>query len=157
MAQDTTPNQCIGKVYLEHPKTVVFDRAFGVNVQFETRRRDPVTFHRHFIPYQSLPDWHKSKKQLTELHINAKGTIEDDGFGMLQVDFANALVGGGVLGHGCVQEEIRFLISPELILSRLFTEGSSGNECLVVTVPTSKSRGVATGIGDVVLSVGIRN
>ncbi|XP_059099200.1 poly(ADP-ribose) glycohydrolase-like [Tigriopus californicus] len=99
----------------------------------ETRRRDPRTFHRHFIPYQSLPDWHKSKKQLTELHINAKGTIEDDGFGMLQVDFANALVGGGVLGHGCVQEEIRFLISPELILSRLFTERLSGNECLVVT------------------------
>ena len=38
--------------------------------------------------------------------------------GMLEVDFANAYVGGGVLAHGCVQEEIRFLICPELIVSR---------------------------------------
>ena len=39
-----------------------------------------------------------------------------------QVDFANKFVGGGVLGDGCVQEEIRFLINPELIVTRLFTE-----------------------------------
>ena len=42
-------------------------------------------------------------------------------------------IGGGVLGHGCVQEEIRFLISPELILSRLFTERLGDNECVVIT------------------------
>ena len=43
-------------------------------------------------------------------------------FCSLQVDFANKFVGGGVLGDGCVQEEIRFLINPELIVTRLFTE-----------------------------------
>jgi len=52
---------------------------------------------------------------------------------MFQVDFANAKIGGGVLGHGCVQEEIRFLISPELILSRLFTEKLEDNECLIIS------------------------
>lgn len=31
------------------------------------------------------------------------GTIEDDGAAYLQVDFANAFLGGGVLGSGCVQ------------------------------------------------------
>lgn len=31
------------------------------------------------------------------------GTIEDDGAADLQVDFANAFLGGGVLGAGCVQ------------------------------------------------------
>lgn len=41
---------------------------------------------------------------------------------MLQVDFANKRVGGGVLGRGSVQEEIRFVICPELIVSRLLTE-----------------------------------
>ena len=51
----------------------------------------------------------------------------------LQVDFANRFVGGGVLSHGCVQEEIRFLVCPELIASRLFTERLEDNECLVVT------------------------
>lgn len=50
-----------------------------------------------------------------------------------QVDFANRSVGGGVLGMGCVQEEIRFLVCPELIVSRLFTEHLQDNECLVVT------------------------
>ena len=35
--------------------------------------------------------------------------------------------------QGCVQEEIRFLICPELILSRLFTEQLADNECLIVT------------------------
>ena len=35
--------------------------------------------------------------------------------------------------QGCVQEEIRFLICPELILSRLFCERLDSNECLIVT------------------------
>ena len=51
----------------------------------------------------------------------------------LQVDFANRLVGGGVLGRGCVQEEIRFLGFTEMIVSRLFTEELADHECLIVT------------------------
>ena len=35
--------------------------------------------------------------------------------------------------QGCVQEEIRFLVCPELILSRLFCERLDSNECLIVT------------------------
>jgi len=42
-------------------------------------------------------------------------------------------VGGGVLGQGCVQEEIRFITCPELILSRLFTERLGDTEVLFVT------------------------
>ena len=34
--------------------------------------------------------------------------------------------------QGCVQEEIRFAICPELILSRLFTERLEENECLLI-------------------------
>jgi poly(ADP-ribose) glycohydrolase len=49
------------------------------------------------------------------------------------VDFANRFVGGGVTGAGLVQEEIRFLINPELIVSRLFTEVLDHNECLIIT------------------------
>lgn len=51
----------------------------------------------------------------------------------LQVDFANRMVGGGVIGQGLVQEEIRFLINAELIVSRLFTEALEHNECLIIT------------------------
>ncbi|KAH9361598.1 hypothetical protein HPB48_001475 [Haemaphysalis longicornis] len=50
-----------------------------------------------------------------------------------QVDFANKFIGGGVLGGGCVQEEIRFMICPEMIVSRLFTEALSPREVLVIT------------------------
>ncbi|XP_037319461.2 poly(ADP-ribose) glycohydrolase isoform X2 [Pungitius pungitius] len=78
-------------------------------------------------------NWKSSQTQLTKLHITCEGTIEDDGHGMLQVDFANRFVGGGVTGSGLVQEEIRFLINPELIISRLFTEALDPNECLIIT------------------------
>jgi len=43
------------------------------------------------------------------------------------------MVGGGVLGYGCIQEEIRFLINTELIVSLLFTAQLQDNECLLVT------------------------
>lgn len=42
------------------------------------------------------------------------------------------MVGGGVLGRGCVQEEIRFVICPELIAARLFTEALDSTEALLV-------------------------
>ena len=38
-----------------------------------------------------------------------------------------------MLGHGCVQEEIRFMICPELIASMLFTEQLDDLECLVIS------------------------
>ncbi|XP_067857418.1 poly(ADP-ribose) glycohydrolase-like [Heptranchias perlo] len=77
--------------------------------------------------------WKRSPYKLTKLHITRKGTIEEQGGDMLQVDFAAAMVGGGVLGSGLVQEEIRFLINTELIVARLFTEKLEANECLVIT------------------------
>uniref|UniRef100_A0A3P9PWP0 poly(ADP-ribose) glycohydrolase n=1 Tax=Poecilia reticulata TaxID=8081 RepID=A0A3P9PWP0_POERE len=97
----------------------------------ETRPNGLVTFTRQTLT--GPPDWESSQTQLKRLHITCKGTIEDDGYGMLQVDFANRYVGGGVTGHGLVQEEIRFLINPELIVSRLFTEALEHNECLIIT------------------------
>uniref|UniRef100_A0A8C2ZNC4 poly(ADP-ribose) glycohydrolase n=1 Tax=Cyclopterus lumpus TaxID=8103 RepID=A0A8C2ZNC4_CYCLU len=78
-------------------------------------------------------NWKSSQTRLTKLHITCEGTIEDDGYGMLQVDFANKFVGGGVTSSGLVQEEIRFLINPELIVSRLFTEALDHNECVIIT------------------------
>ncbi|GFX24064.1 poly(ADP-ribose) glycohydrolase [Trichonephila clavipes] len=90
-----------------------------------------VTFHRQFLP--DLPKWGKSPKGIRTAIIKHDGVIETEGYGMLQVDFANKYVGGGVLGEGCVQEEIRFAICPELIVSRLFVECLGLTEVLVVT------------------------
>lgn len=63
----------------------------------------------------------------------AQGTIEDDGGGMLQADFANMFIGGGVLQHGAVQEEIRFgVTNPELLVSILFCPAMCDNETILL-------------------------
>jgi poly(ADP-ribose) glycohydrolase len=46
---------------------------------------------------------------------------------------ASRYVGGGVLGGGAVQEEILFVLYPELLISRLFTENMAPNEAVVIT------------------------
>ncbi|KAM6956280.1 poly(ADP-ribose) glycohydrolase [Aplochiton taeniatus] len=97
----------------------------------ETRPTGLITFTRQSL--NNPPKWESSQNKLTRLHISCDGTIEDDGYGMLQVDFANRMVGGGVTGLGLVQEEIRFLINAELIVARLFTEALEHNECLIIT------------------------
>lgn len=51
----------------------------------------------------SAQDWSSIHLPLSKLYVNHTGTIEDDGYGMLQVDFANEYIGGGVLSGGCVQ------------------------------------------------------
>ncbi|XP_030057605.1 poly(ADP-ribose) glycohydrolase [Microcaecilia unicolor] len=91
-----------------------------------------VTFERLHVRKDEV-NWKKSRKNLPRLHVTSEGSIEEDGAGMLQVDFACSTVGGGVLGSGLVQEEIRFLINTELIISRLFTEKLEDNESLLIT------------------------
>lgn len=48
------------------------------------------------------------------------------------VDFANKRIGGGVLGNGCVQEEILFLIHPEAMVSLLITTEILNNEAIII-------------------------
>ncbi|KAF9313621.1 hypothetical protein BG003_005002, partial [Podila horticola] len=96
-----------------------------------------VTFHRQVL---------KSPVTLSSIERDASGTfryvnvkvdidnpLEDDApLGALQLDFSNKVIGGGVLDRGAVQEEIRFAICPELIISRLFTEELQDNEALLI-------------------------
>ncbi|KAK1333853.1 hypothetical protein QTO34_006241 [Cnephaeus nilssonii] len=67
------------------------------------------------------------------LQATAPPQVQPAGERLQEVDFANRFVGGGVTSAGLVQEEIRFLINPELIVSRLFTEVLDHNECLIIT------------------------
>ncbi|CAF4662052.1 unnamed protein product [Rotaria sp. Silwood1] len=48
----------------------------------------------------------------------------------LTVDFANEYIGGGVMGDGCVQEEIRFTVCPEMLTSLLVCEVMKDDECI---------------------------
>jgi hypothetical protein len=53
---------------------------------------------------------------LTLYSCHESGLIEDGDPNGVMVDFANKYVGGGVLGHGAVQEEILMSIFPGLNL-----------------------------------------
>ncbi|XP_011881580.1 PREDICTED: poly(ADP-ribose) glycohydrolase-like [Vollenhovia emeryi] len=92
-----------------------------------------ITIERRYVPLESCPKWNLQDQKLPPLHITSKGTIECEGAGLLQVDFANKYVGGGVLGLGCVQEEIRFVICPELMVTMLVTEELDDTEALIVS------------------------
>ncbi|XP_076162442.1 poly(ADP-ribose) glycohydrolase isoform X2 [Ptiloglossa arizonensis] len=92
-----------------------------------------VTIQRRYIPKSDCPKWGEQLQKLPPLHITSKGTIETEGAGLLQVDFANKYVGGGVLGLGCVQEEIRFVICPELMVTMLVTEELDDTEALIIS------------------------
>ncbi|XP_066581750.1 poly(ADP-ribose) glycohydrolase isoform X2 [Prorops nasuta] len=92
-----------------------------------------ITIERRYIPHASCPQWEKQNQKLPPLHITSAGTIETDGAGLLQVDFANKNIGGGVLRTGCVQEEIRFVVCPELITSMLVSETLDDTEVIIIT------------------------
>lgn len=102
---------------------------------FERIIREPpthnVTFLRKYIQASDCVNWRESQKTLVNIHVFEDGFIEDQ-TDSLQVDFANRMIGGGVLGSGCVQEEIRFMLSPELLCSLLFTAELKDTECLII-------------------------
>lgn len=93
-----------------------------------------LTFQRRYVEPSSFPKWKESevKFSIIKLLVSSDGTIED-GTSMLQVDFANRYLGGGVLGWGCVQEEIRFIINPEMIVGMLFCESMKSEEAILMT------------------------
>lgn len=93
-----------------------------------------LTFQRRAIDAGSFPIWSESDKLFSSIKVlaNSEGNIED-ATAMLQVDFANRFLGGGVLGFGCVQEEIRFVINPEMIVGMLFCESMRPEEAILMT------------------------
>eukprot|EP01124_Arcella_intermedia_P002458 TRINITY_DN11340_c0_g1_i1.p1 TRINITY_DN11340_c0_g1~~TRINITY_DN11340_c0_g1_i1.p1 ORF type:complete len:457 (-),score=77.34 TRINITY_DN11340_c0_g1_i1:13-1296(-) len=86
---------------------------------------------RRVIQGSLFPDFSMSDSPLSNVVVDPTGFIEDSA-GSIQVDFANKYLGGGVLVGGCVQEEIRFAISTELISCCLFCEVMEDNEALII-------------------------
>ncbi|XP_062592364.1 uncharacterized protein LOC134253794 [Saccostrea cucullata] len=94
-----------------------------------------IRFQRQVIPYEELPTvdtWLNSDCDLCPFSVKHDGHIEDSVPEAIEVDFANRYIGGGVLGRGRVQEEIRFTVCPELISSMLFMECMDDNEAIII-------------------------
>ena len=68
---------------------------------------------------------------LSKVQVMAQGSIGDE-LGTLEADFANMVIGGGSMDYGCVQEEIKFSICPEMNVSRLYCEVMEDNEAIVL-------------------------
>lgn len=80
-----------------------------------------------------LPElWAKSVVPLCKFKVFPTGMIEDHPPGSLEVDFADEYIGGLSLTDGCLQEEIRFMINPELIAAMLFLPAMSANEAIEI-------------------------
>eukprot|EP01041_Mallomonas_annulata_P012944 gene12944-27313_t len=96
-----------------------------------------IGFHRRSLENDALStalSWQNSNSKLSHFEIKNGSTIETAA-GHLQADFANKYIGGGVLRDGCVQEEIRFVISPECLISILLFDKMKDNEAILVHGP----------------------
>jgi poly(ADP-ribose) glycohydrolase len=76
-------------------------------------------------------DWLADRSPLQPFAVDASGAIEDAD-DHRQVDFANAFLGGGVLSGGCVQEEIRFAVAPELLVAMIVSPRMTDREAIVM-------------------------
>lgn len=79
--------------------------------------------------------WRSSTQPLLEIDMVEMGIGFENvekGEGCLHADFANMFLGGGVLSGGCVQEEIRFAICPELCAAMIVCPCMLANEAITV-------------------------
>nr|KAJ3423301.1 hypothetical protein HK105_006102 [Polyrhizophydium stewartii] len=98
-----------------------------------TKYRAKLKFIFHYfdccIPDHLVPDWAQlGTLPLCDVTFSQKNI--EDLRDTTQVDFANKFIGGGVLGSGFVQEEILFMVMPELIAACAIAERLDPNEAL---------------------------
>jgi poly(ADP-ribose) glycohydrolase len=79
----------------------------------------------------SAEAWASDTSPLGAIDVIERGAIEEAALHR-QVDFANMYLGGGVLSGGCVQEEIRFAVAPELLFGLLVSPRMRDDEAIVL-------------------------
>ncbi|KAF9108854.1 hypothetical protein BGX27_008190 [Mortierella sp. AM989] len=95
-----------------------------------------VTFHRQILKKPAYLNEGEMLRgegfKFSPVTVDSVALIEDAPQGALRLDFANRNIGGGALDKGAVQEEIQFMVCPELIIARLFTQQLEPNEALLI-------------------------
>jgi poly(ADP-ribose) glycohydrolase len=91
----------------------------------------PVHFVRRRAECAAMVHWRECRTPLIMPVVHPLGESIDKARGMLQVDFANRIIGGAAIAYGAVQEEIMFCVCPELIASRLFCPAMNPDEALI--------------------------
>ncbi|ESQ51769.1 hypothetical protein EUTSA_v10016528mg [Eutrema salsugineum] len=100
-------------------------------VSFE-RKVLPLEYNPHYVSYPEADHWAKSSTPLCSVEIHTSGAIEDQCGEALEVDFADEYFGGLTLSYDTLQEEIRFVINPELIAGMIFLPRMDANEAIEI-------------------------
>eukprot|EP00347_Sterkiella_histriomuscorum_P020901 403336027 len=108
----------------------------NVDIQMSDENEEQVKIQRHMIDMEDyvhldVEFW----QQQTDQHMQKQITIEhikriEDHDDVTICDFANSFIGGGALGNGLAQEEILFLIFPQMHVSTLICERMADNEVI---------------------------
>ena len=96
------------------------------------RRR--IVLERRVLEKTHGAEWwmHECRQPVSEVEYMQKFVCIETAHDAVQADFANKHIGGGVLRTGCVQEEIRFMISPETLISVFLCDPLADNETVVI-------------------------
>ncbi|GMR49239.1 hypothetical protein PMAYCL1PPCAC_19434, partial [Pristionchus mayeri] len=95
--------------------------------------RGTLTFSRQAWAFQrdEREGYDKWRDEISEFLVTSEGLIEEME-GCLQVDFANEFIGGGVMKRGAVQEEIRFMCCPEMLVSMFLCNRMNHHEAILI-------------------------
>jgi poly(ADP-ribose) glycohydrolase len=91
-----------------------------------------ISFERYQAQHSTVRDWLECEAPLARPSLQAAGLSIDEAKDALRVDFANRILGGAAVAYGCVQEEIMFCLSPELIVGRLYCPAMRDDEAIVI-------------------------
>lgn len=126
------------KYFFEHKNQVLYQKILFLFNYFSRLESGKIDLDKN-ITYARLSGkpvpkekWLLSKTNLSYPSISNEGVIEDFIPDSIQVDFANMYIGGGSLVEGCVQEEIRFVISPECLPSMMMFENMLDHEVIYI-------------------------
>ncbi|XP_013633340.1 PREDICTED: probable poly(ADP-ribose) glycohydrolase 2 [Brassica oleracea var. oleracea] len=109
---------------LKHLQGINFDELFWKVL--------PLEYNPTYVSYPEAEYWAKSTTPLCSVQVHSTGVIEDQPGETLEVEFADEYFGGLTLRHGCLQEEIRFMMNPELIAGMLFLPRMDKNEAIEI-------------------------
>uniref|UniRef100_A0A7S1MC95 poly(ADP-ribose) glycohydrolase n=1 Tax=Alexandrium catenella TaxID=2925 RepID=A0A7S1MC95_ALECA len=116
----------------------------------EEMPRGTITIYRHRSELGDAETWACSQTPLLPMAVERLGMGFEDAANkrLVHADFANMYIGGGVLGGGCVQEEIRFAICPENLASLLLCPNMRDDEALQIigAEQFSQYRGYSMGL-----------
>ena len=76
--------------------------------------------------------WCQSETPLQSVEVRGDFAKIESAQGAIHADFANKHIGGGVLRRGCVQEEIRMMVSPESLLAVRLSDVLLPNEAVII-------------------------